>query len=107
MQLAIIFIIVIIFMYCIGERKDSQKENELNNIDNDDGKKSKNILYSILLFIPLFIMYYILSAFLSLIPLGLMFDLDSGGWAYGIVLGWILSPILTIITIVKMNKKTN
>ena len=64
----------------------------------------KKILFSILLFIPLFMMYYIVIAFVSLIPLGLIFDLNSGAWAYGMVLGWILSPALTIITIMRINK---
>ena len=105
MQLVIIFIfIVIIFMCCISKRNNINKEDELNDIDNHDGKQSRNIFYSILLFIPLFIMYYILVAFISLIPLSLIVDLNSGGWAYGILLGYVLSPVLTIITIAKMNK---
>ena len=66
----------------------------------------KKILYSILLFIPLFIMYYILVALISLFPLMLIFGAESAGWVYGILLGWILSPFLTIITIAKLiNKK--
>ena len=67
----------------------------------------KKILYSIILFIPLFIMYYILIAFFSLFPLMLIFGAQSGGWVYGMLLGWILSPILTIITIAKINKNKN
>jgi len=64
----------------------------------------KKILYSILLFIPLFIMYYILVALISLFPLMLIFGAESAGWVYGMLLGWILSPALTIITIMRINK---
>ena len=49
-------------------------------------------------------------AIISMIPLAIISsssnsNSDSGLWAYSIILGFALSPILSLITTIKLNKK--
>ena len=60
------------------------------------------LLYSILLFIPLFVAYYFIIAMVSGFILGFLGEYMH---YYGIIIGMALSPLLTIITILKINKK--
>ena len=71
--------------------------------ENNDSSKIKIVLYSILLMIPLFIGYYFLIAIIS----GFILNFFGEYMAfYGIILGLAISPLLTIITILKINKKS-
>ena len=74
-----------------------------------------NWLKKIGLFILYFYVYYFLVALVSLIPLSLIdkatntTGTDSGLWAYGIILGFVLAPVLSFLTVTKKNnnKKVN
>lgn len=60
------------------------------------------VIYSIVLFIPIFIVYYFIIAFISAIPLFLILGAESGGWVFAMLLGFVLAPVFTIITIDKV-----
>lgn len=74
----------------------------------NDNNIIKNVIMNILTFIVLFIVYYFMIAIISMIPLSMMSsnnDSDSGLWAYSIILGMGLAPILSLITTIKLNQK--
>lgn len=102
MQLIIILVIIYLIIKYI--KKD--------NIEIGDEEKSQNsktnlkkIFYGILLFVPLFIMYYFIVAMISMLIIAVITSAD-GAWAYALIVGFSISPILTVITIMKLlNKK--
>lgn len=74
----------------------------------NDNNIIKKMILNILSFILFFVVYYFVIAIISAIPLSMMSNdsgSDSGLWAYSIILGMGISPILSIITITKLNKK--
>ena len=76
----------------------------------DNNNTIKNIIMNILTFIMFFSAYYFVIAIISMIPLAIISsssnsNSDSGLWAYSIILGFALSPILSLITTIKLNKK--
>ena len=78
----------------------SKSKNPNNNI-------IKKVVINAIKFILFFVMYYFVICFISMIPLVMMSnnsDTDSGLWAYSIILGMGLSPILSLITLIKLNK---
>lgn len=79
----------------------SKKTKEEQKQGNSNGKWKK-IRVSLLLFIPFFVGYYMLVAMLICLPLGITMAAGEGGWAYGIVGGMTIAPILTIVTIYKV-----
>lgn len=100
MQLIIIIGIILITVVFI--LNGSNKKNSNNNEIKSKKINFKKILYAILLFIPICMIYYFLIALIPAIPLFFVEGAESGVWAYAIILGLIGSPILTIITIVKI-----
>ena len=95
-------IYIIILGYVVFLLFKSKKTNDNNII--------KNGIMNILTFILFFIVYYIVIAFISMIPLAMISSnsnsgSDSGLWAYSIILGMALAPILSLITTIKLNKK--
>ena len=70
----------------------------------------KNVIMNILTFILFFVVYYFVIGIISMIPLAMISSnsnsgYDSGLWAYSIILGMALAPILSLITTIKLNKK--
>lgn len=102
MQLIIILVIIYLIIKYI------KKENiEIDNEENTENSKSKlkKIFSGILLFVPLFIMYYFIVAMISMFIITVI-TIADGAWAYALILGFSISPILTVITIMKiLNKK--
>lgn len=84
------------------------KSKEQNN--NSNNNTIKNVIINILTFILFFVAYYFVIAIISMIPLAMMSSnsnssSDSGLWAYSIILGMGLAPILSLITTIKLNQK--
>ena len=90
---------LIILTFVIISLSKKTKEEESKGNSNSNWKK---IGLSLLLFIPFFVGYYMLVAMLICIPLGITMAAGEGGWAYGIMGGFAISPILTAITIYKV-----
>lgn len=93
---------IIILGYVVFLLFKSKKTNDNNII--------KNGIMNILTFILFFIVYYIVIAIISMIPLAMISSnsnsgSDNGLWAYSIILGMALAPILSLITTIKLNKK--
>lgn len=70
----------------------------------------KKVAINILSFVLLFAFYYFIIAIISMIPLGIISSHiksaeDSGLWALSIMLGIIIAPVLSIVTIIIFNKK--
>lgn len=70
----------------------------------------KNVIMNILTFILFFVVYCFVIAIISMIPLAMISSnnnsgSDSGLWAYSIILGMVLAPILSLITTIKLNQK--
>ena len=66
----------------------------------------KNIILKVLTFILFFVIYYVLISIISLASLSIISHNDNSGsglWAYSLNLGMILSPILSLITTIKLN----
>lgn len=95
----LMFIIGVIFIV-IGALK--------SNNDSDSSKFKKVIIF-LVRFISYFIIYYFIIAIVSSIPLyfitGNGDGSDSGVWAYGLILGATLSPVLSLITTIRHDKK--
>jgi len=96
--LLFVFLGIIVFLLF-----KSKNENQKNNT-------IKNFIINILTFILFFVVYYFLTAIISTIPLAMISSnsnsgSDSGLWAYSIILGMALGPILSLITTIKLNKK--
>lgn len=77
-------------------------------------RKSNNIIKEIIIkiftFILLFVFYYFVICIITMIPLGMIASnnnsgSDSGLWAYSIILGMGLAPILSLITTIKLKQK--
>lgn len=101
----IIIFILIIFLFLISKTNKKSTSYELNNTIEYKEKKENKILkmiYSIMLFIPIFIAYYFLIGFISSILLFFILGNESAGWVLAMLLDFILAPIFTIITIVKI-----
>ena len=84
------------------------KPKEQNN--NSNNNTIKNVIINILTFILFFVAYYFVIAIISMIPLAMISSnsnsgSDSGLWAYSIILGMGLAPILSLITTIKLNQK--
>ena len=95
-------IYIIILGYLVFLFFKSKKTNDNNII--------KKCIMNILTFTLLFVVYYIVIAIISMIPLAMISSnsnngSDSGLWAYSIILGMALAPILSLITTIKLNKK--
>ena len=110
MQLIIIIgIILITFALIPSKSNKNMSNNKIDDTDNNEIKNKKfdlkKILYGIVLFIPIFMGYYFFIAFISSIPLFYIAGAESGAWALAIILGFVGSPILTIITIIKILSK--
>ncbi len=93
---------IIILGYVVFLLFKSKKTNDNNII--------KNGIMNILTFILFFIVYYIVIAIISMIPLAMISSnsnsgSDNGLWAYSIILGMVLAPILSLITTIKLNQK--
>lgn len=74
----------------------------------NDNNIIKKIVINILTFILFFVVYYFVICFISMIPLYMMSNnsgSDSGLWAYAIILGMGLAPILSLITTIRLNRK--
>ena len=107
MQLIIIIgIILITFVLILCKSNKNKSDDNGDSIGNNEIQNQKfdfkKILYGVVLFIPIFIAYYFLIALISSIPLFYIAGAESGAWAYAIILGFVGSPILTIITIIKV-----
>ncbi len=102
MQLIIVLLIIYLIIRYI--KREDVKNNENENIVNSKSNLKK-IFYGILLFVPLFIMYYFIVAMISMLIIAVITRAD-GAWAYALILGLSTSPILTVITIMKiLNRK--
>ena len=88
-------------------KKTNYDLNESTDNQENKGNKIQKFIYSVVLFVPIFIAYYFVVGLVSMFPLYFIFGAESGGWAYGIILGFCLSPIFTIITIIKLIYKKN
>ena len=80
------------------------------NENQDNNNTIKNVIMYILTFILFFVVYYFVIAIISMIPLAMISSnnnsgSDSGLWAYSIILGMGLAPILSLITTIKLNHK--
>jgi len=79
--------------------------------NNEKNKHSQNkIILGLIYYIIFFIVYYFVVALISSIPLFFLSKLfesnsDNGLWAYSLILGIVLAPILSIITTIKIIKK--
>ena len=74
----------------------------------NDNNIIKNVIINIPTFILLFVIYYFVICIISMIPLYTMSNnsgSDSGVWAFSIILGMGLAPILSLITTIRLNKK--
>lgn len=78
---------------------DYEKNNEIKN-----KKKNINIFKFILFCIPVFIAIYMVVGLVSMIIISSFASHDSGAWAYGIILGFLVSIILTPIVVYKIMK---
>ena len=110
MELIIIIGIILITFGVIASKANKNKSDDNgDSIGNNEIQNQKfdlkKILYGVVLFIPIFIAYYFLIALISTILLFYIAGAESGAWAYAIILGFVSSPILTIITIVKILSK--
>jgi len=104
--ITIILFILIVLFFIVCNLNKNHKINSSDNIKTGkEGFDVKKLLYGIILFIPIFIAYYFLIAFVSLIPLFYIAGPEGGAWAYAIVLGFAGSLILTIITLIKILSK--
>lgn len=104
MQLIIILVIIYLIIKYIKKENVENRESD----ENIETPKSnlKKIFSGILLFIPLFYVYYFIIAMISLLIINAITNAADGAWGYGLMLGFAISPILTITTIIKiLNKK--
>lgn len=103
----IIGFILITFAFILGNKNKSYDETNFteNNETKNQNFNFKKLIFGVVLFVPVFITYYFLIAIITSIPLFYIVGAESGAWAYAIILGFIGSPILTIITIIKMISK--
>ena len=101
----------ILFMVVLGFIVFSLfKSKNPNNNNNNNNNTIKNVIMNILTFILFFVVYYFVIAIISMIPLAMISSnsnsgSDSGLWAYSIILGMGLAPILSLITTIKLNQK--
>lgn len=98
----ILFLVVLGFIVFLLFKSKNPNNNNNNTI--------KNVIMNILTFILFFVVYYFLIAIISMIPLAMISSnsnsgSDSGLWAYSIILGMGLAPILSLITTIKLNQK--
>lgn len=88
------------------------KNNNSNTNENSTNNKYsfKNIILGLIYFIVFFIVYYFSIAFLLMILLYFISlnsgnSSDNGLWAYGMIFGITIAPILSIITTFKIIRK--
>ena len=96
-----ILIFVCILIIIINANKNNNKDV---GYENGNGKKNINIFKFILLCIPVFIAIYMVVGLISMIIISSLASHDSGAWAYGIILGVLVSTILTPIVVYKLMK---
>ena len=105
MQLIIILIIIFLIIQYIKKDTAEIKENEELNKNVEKTKINlKKILKVILLFVLLLYVYYFLIALITGVVLWIFARAVEGIWAYAIILGITISPILTVVTIKKLTK---
>lgn len=100
--MSILFLVVLGIIVFLLFKSKNENQNSNNTI--------KNVIMYILTFILFFVVYYFVIAIISMIPLAMISSnsssgSDSGLWAYSIILGMGLSPILSLITTIKLNQK--
>lgn len=96
-----ILIFVCILIIIINANKNNNKDV---GYENGNEKKNINIFKFILLCIPVFIAIYMVVGLISMIIISSLASNDSGAWAYGIILGALVSTILTPIVVYKLMK---
>ena len=93
---AVLLILIVFVMVSVSKKtKQEETRGEING-------KWKKIGESLLLFIPLFVVYYMLVAIIIMIPLAITDAAGQVGWVFGIMGGTIISPILAIVTIIRL-----
>ena len=108
--MSFIFIIgylLITFAFIIININKSKANSAYNENKELENKKFdfKKLIYGVVLFVPIFITYYFLITLIASILLMYNGGAESGAWAYALILGIGGSPILTIITIIKIFSK--
>lgn len=99
----LIIIVLVLVLTLILVRKNTKSETTSTK-----GFNLKKLLLGIVLFIVLFYGYTILVGLISMIPLYFVetntntVGGDSGIWVYGLVAAIVLSPILSLITTLKI-----
>lgn len=102
MSLLIISIVIILIVMLTSKKTQN----------NSKPNKVKNIFLEIILFIAFLIVYYFIISFIVGIPLAYLGrnigdGSDNGLWAYGLIAGFMLSPICSLITTIKLTNKKN
>ncbi len=103
MQLIIILVIIYLIIKYI--KKENGEDIEIDENTKSPKSNLKKIFSGILLFIPLFYLYYFIIAMISLLIINVLTNAADGAWGYALILGFSISPILTIITIIKILNK--
>ncbi len=95
--ISICLLIILAFVIVSLSKKTKEGESQGNS-----NGKWKKIGLSLLLCIPFFVGYYMLVAMIICIPLAITGAAGQAGWAFGIIGGFAISPILTVVTICKV-----
>jgi len=95
--LSICWLIIIAFVIVSVSKKTKEEQKQ-----GDSNGKWKKIGLSLLLFIPFFVVYYMLVAIIVCVPLAITDAAGQVGWVYGIIGGMAIAPILTVTTIYKV-----
>lgn len=98
----LIFVAILIVIINANNNNDKNKDDIY---ENGNEKKIINIFKFILLCIPVFIAIYMVVGVVFMIIISSVVSYDSGAWAYGIILGFSVSAVLTPIVVYKLMKK--
>ena len=105
-MLFIIISFLIAIIALIFKIRDNKKHNSnTNQIVGNNRSGLENVLLGIVHFVPIFVLCFISITFILSIIFSFILGSQSGEWAYAMIISAILSPILTIISIVQTLSK--
>ncbi len=104
-----LFIIISFLMAIIAlifKIRDNKKHNSnTDQVVENNRSGIENVLLGIVLFVPVFVLCFISITFILSIIFSFILGSQSGEWAYAMIIAAILSPILTIISVVQTLSK--
>lgn len=103
MELIIIIGVILLISSFFKNTIEDKAEIEIEPIKQNDVKnKLKKVLLGILMFIPLFIVYYFGLAIFGMIILNVFVGPENREWVYSMIFAISVSPICAVISILRI-----